>query len=86
MSLKPDLVVVDEPDVLDVLAAAAARRVQLEKELAQAREDTHAAIVDALRAKTRPSVVARLAHYDREHIRRIRREAGLMPTDAAPDD
>jgi methylphosphotriester-DNA--protein-cysteine methyltransferase len=69
---------------LQALDEAAARRVALEEALAEARDETHARIVDALRANQAEgrngiSEIARRARYDREHVRRIRKEAGLDP-------
>ena len=69
-------------EALDALQATAERRVALEDRLREAREDTHADIIAALRAfqaqgKNGIGEVARRARYDREHVRRIRRDAGL---------
>lgn len=43
-------------------------------------EAHHAAIVAALRAGNGPSAIERESHYDRQHIDRIRRKAGLPAT------
>lgn len=84
MPLAGSAVSAEEDELLGVLSEAADRRVRLEKELTQAREDTHAAIVAVLAfykaaGKNRIGEVARHAHYDREHVRRIREAAGLGP-------
>jgi hypothetical protein len=71
---------------LQALAAAADRRAALERLLDEARRETRDRIVDALRANQAAgrngiSEIARLARYDREHVRRIRQKAGLDPVD-----
>lgn len=44
------------------------------------REALHAAIVKALKAGLGPSAIEREVPYDRQHVDRIRRAAGLPPT------
>lgn len=73
-----------EDELLDRLSAAAERRERAEDELAQARDDSHAALLAVLRyylsiGKNNIGAVARRARYDREHVRRIREKAGLTP-------
>lgn len=48
-----------------------------EQALAAARERAHAAIAAALHGGIGPSETARHAPYDRVHVDRIRREAGI---------
>lgn len=43
------------------------------------REALHAAIVKALKAGLGPSAIEREVPYDRQHVDRIRRAAGLPP-------
>jgi hypothetical protein len=54
----------------------------IEEEKAKQAE-LHAAIVVALRAGAGPVAIERESHYDRQHIDRIRRAAGLPPKRAA---
>ncbi|MFB6392566.1 hypothetical protein [Polymorphospora lycopeni] len=44
------------------------------------RKALHDAIVKALQAGAGPSAIERVSHYDRQHIDRIRKAAGLPPT------
>jgi hypothetical protein len=44
------------------------------------RKAHHAAIVKALRAGAGPSAIERVSRYDRQHIDRIRRDAGIPAT------
>jgi hypothetical protein len=57
------------------LRAASARVKQHDQE----RDDLAAAIVDALKAGVRPRDIAEIAPYDRNHIRRIAKAAGVPP-------
>lgn len=43
------------------------------------RDRLHAAVVAALRADVGPSEIERISPYDRQHIQRIRRAAGIPP-------
>lgn len=63
--------------LLDKLAAD---RKRLEDRLDAVQKDTHDAIVGILMAQTLgPSEVARRAKYDRQHVARIAKKAGVPP-------
>lgn len=56
-----------------------ARRDALAKELAAARQELADEIADAIVAGVRPSVLAKLADYTPDYVRKIAREHGLPP-------
>lgn len=66
------------PDLKD-LDKATARFRAAERELALARENVHEKIVAILKTGIGTSEVARHSPYDRNHVDRIRRNAGIPP-------
>lgn len=56
-----------------------ARRDALAKELAAVRQELADEIADAIVAGVRPSVLAKLADYTPDYVRKIAREHGLPP-------
>jgi hypothetical protein len=56
---------------------AAAAQHRAEEQLGRARDELHAAIVEALESGIRQADLARMTGLSREHIRRIARAAGL---------
>lgn len=66
-------------EALAELREAATEFRAVEDELDRRRERLHAAIVKALRANLGPSAIERVVPYDRQHIDRIRRAAGIPP-------
>ena len=55
-------------------------RKKLEAKLEEVQQETHDAIVDVLMARTLgPSEVARRVQYDRQHVARIAKKAGVPP-------
>lgn len=67
-------------EALDAVARASERHTEAIDAEEAAREAHHAAVVAALRAGLGPSAIERVSRYDRQHIDRIRRTAGLPPT------
>lgn len=67
-------------EALDAVARASERHTQAIDAEEAAREAHHAAVLAALRAGVGPSAIERVSRYDRQHIDRIRRAAGLPPT------
>lgn len=65
-----------------VRAESAEHEKTINAEEAQ-REVLHAAIVKALRAGAGPTAIEGVSHYDRQHIDRIRKAAGIPPKRAA---
>lgn len=56
-----------------------ARRDALAKELAAVRQELADEIADAITAGVRPSVLAKLADYTPDYVRKIARDHGLPP-------
>lgn len=69
----------DKDDALDRVDRATRRFRNAEAALEEARETMHRAIVDALKADAGASETARHSPYDRNHVNRIRRDAGIPP-------
>lgn len=62
------------------LAALGAAYAEAEAQLAQARDALNAGIVAVLKARTLgPSEVTRLVPYERQHVGRIAKAAGVPP-------
>jgi hypothetical protein len=70
-------------EALAELRAATAHFTEGRDEQERRRERLAAAIVKALTVGVRPSVIEREAPYDRQHIDRIRKAAGLPAKRAA---
>lgn len=66
-------------EALAELRAATAEFNAGEQEQERRRERLHAAIIAALKVDLGPSAIEREVPYDRQHVDRIRRAAGLPP-------
>lgn len=66
-------------EALDAVALASERHTEAIGAEEAARDAHHAAVVTALRAGVGPSAIERVSRYDRQHIDRIRRAAGIPP-------
>ena len=69
----------DLDQALDALDAATARFREAEEVLEEARSDVRDRLLDAFRAGVGPSEAARHSPYQRNHVERIRKDAGLAP-------
>lgn len=67
----------DQTDALAALDGAAALYRETERRHVEAREALHKQIVRALKSGVGSSETARHAPYDRNHVDRIRRNAGI---------
>ncbi|MDG4791959.1 hypothetical protein O7626_39795 [Micromonospora sp. WMMD1102] len=67
-------------EALAEVAKASEQHTQAISEEEARREAHHAAIVRALRAGAGPSAIEKVSRYDRQHIDRIRRGAGIPAT------
>lgn len=66
-------------EALEALDASTRRYRRTEKAHAEAREETTAAVVTALRAGARPTDVADRSPFTGSHVRTIARENGIEP-------
>ncbi|WP_435109414.1 hypothetical protein [Nocardiopsis synnemataformans] len=67
----------DQTEALAELDAATERYRAAERAYVEAREHVHGKIVRALQAGIGTSEVGRHAPYDRNHVNRIRKDAGI---------
>ncbi len=67
-------------EALAEVARASEQHTQAIGDEVAAREAHHEAVVKALRAGAGPSAIEKVSRYDRQHIDRIRRTAGIPPT------
>ncbi|MGJ5831405.1 hypothetical protein [Streptomyces ossamyceticus] len=69
-----------EEEAKALLDRLGTERKELEAKLDDVQKETHDAIVDVLMARTLgPSEVARRVQYDRQHVARIAKKAGVPP-------
>lgn len=69
-----------EEEARSLLDRLGTERKKLEAKLDDLQKETHDAIVDVLMARTLgPSEVARRVQYDRQHVARIAKKAGVPP-------
>lgn len=66
-------------EALAEVARASEQHTQAISSEVAAREAHHEAVVNALRAGAGPSAIEKVSRYDRQHIDRIRRAAGIAP-------
>ncbi len=67
-------------EALAEVARASEQHTQAISNEVTARDAHHEAVVKALRAGLGPSAIERVSRYDRQHIDRIRRAAGIPST------
>ena len=67
----------DQSEALDDLAAVTDEFRAAEAALEEARERVHKAVLRSLRAGVGPSEIERRGPYDRNHVGRIRKAAGI---------
>lgn len=67
----------EQTEALADLETATANFRAAESALEEARERVHGAVLDSLRAGVGPSEIERRGPYDRNHVGRIRKAAGI---------
>lgn len=71
-------------DEMDTLRQATERLNQLDEKMTDARNDTYAAVVAALRAGHTPTDVTNASPYTAAYVRKIARQNGIEPATRGP--